>query len=56
MISDTFLVTIIDINGTVLLQETVKYNENSSFTSNSYNFTVSLKNIKNDTTAVAVNK
>ena len=56
MITDSFTVTIIDINGTVLLQETVKYNENSSFTSNDYYFSVSLKNIKQDTTAVAVDK
>ena len=56
MITDSFTVTIIDINGTVLLQETVKYNENSSFTSNDYYLSVSLKNIKQDTTAVAVDK
>lgn len=54
--SDTFTVTIIDINGNIIHQETVKLGEDAGFTSSSYYLSSSIKYITKDTTAIAVAK
>lgn len=54
--TETFTVTIIDINGNIIHQESVKAGQDANFVSNSYYLSTSIKCITKDTTAVAVSK
>ena len=54
--TEEFTVTIINLNGEIILQEKVKYGDNASFTSSSYYLSSSIKHITKDTTAIAVAK